>query len=105
MLATPHLKRNLRQGLIGRVIDPIGILIRHAIQPRRHTSFVSELLRHLLDKMIKAPLTKGVGGVAFAFGDRLGTGEKMRKPGSKGAPTAKAFKQAAKTAKGKKKNG
>jgi hypothetical protein len=33
-----------------------------------------------------------------------GTGEKMRKPGSKGAPTAKAFKQAAKTAKkGKKK--
>jgi hypothetical protein len=25
-----------------------------------------------------------------------GSGEKMRKPGSKGAPTAKAFKQAAK---------
>lgn len=32
-----------------------------------------------------------------------GSGEKMRKVGSKGAPTAKAFKQAAKTAKGKKK--
>jgi len=32
-----------------------------------------------------------------------GSGEKMRKPGSKGAPTAKQFKQAAKTAKGKKK--
>ena len=32
-----------------------------------------------------------------------GSGEKMRKPGSEGAPTAKAFKQAAKTAKGKKK--
>jgi hypothetical protein len=32
-----------------------------------------------------------------------GSGEKMRKPGTKGAPTAKAFKQAAKTAKGKKK--
>ncbi len=30
-----------------------------------------------------------------------GSGEKMRKPGSKGAPTAKAFKQSAKTAKGK----
>ena len=30
-----------------------------------------------------------------------GSGEKMRKPGSKGAPTAKAFKQAAKTAKKK----
>ena len=28
-----------------------------------------------------------------------GSGEKMRKPGSKGAPTAKAFKQAAKTKK------
>lgn len=28
--------------------------------------------------------------------------EKMRKPGSKGAPTATAFKQAAKTAKGRK---
>lgn len=28
-----------------------------------------------------------------------GSNEKMRKPGSKGAPTAKAFKKAAKTAK------
>jgi len=28
-----------------------------------------------------------------------GSGEKMRKPGSKGAPTAKDFKKAAKTAK------
>jgi hypothetical protein len=34
-----------------------------------------------------------------------GSGEKMRKPGSKGAPTASDFKQAAKTArpKGRKK--
>jgi hypothetical protein len=31
-----------------------------------------------------------------------GSGEKMRKPGSKGAPTAKAFKAAAKTAKKRK---
>jgi hypothetical protein len=30
-----------------------------------------------------------------------GSGEKMRTPGSKGAPTAKQFKQAAKTAKKK----
>ena len=30
-----------------------------------------------------------------------GSGEKMRKPGSKGAPTAKQFKQAAKTRKKK----
>jgi hypothetical protein len=31
-----------------------------------------------------------------------GSDEKMRKPGTKGAPTAKAFRQSAKTAKGKK---
>lgn len=30
-----------------------------------------------------------------------GSGEKMRKPGTKGAPTAQAFKDAAKTAKKK----
>lgn len=33
---------------------------------------------------------------------KAGSGEKMRKPGTKGAPTAKAFKQAAKTVKTKK---
>jgi hypothetical protein len=32
-----------------------------------------------------------------------GSGEKMRKPGEKGAPTAKAFKDSAKTAKKPKK--
>jgi hypothetical protein len=31
-----------------------------------------------------------------------GSKEKMRKPGSEGAPAAKAFRQSAKTAKGKK---
>jgi hypothetical protein len=31
-----------------------------------------------------------------------GSKEKMRSPGTKGAPTAKAFKQSAKTAKNKK---
>lgn len=30
---------------------------------------------------------------------KAGSGEKMRKPGTKGAPTNKAFKQSAKTAK------
>jgi hypothetical protein len=30
-----------------------------------------------------------------------GSGEKMRKPGTKGAPTAKAFKESAKTARKK----
>lgn len=32
---------------------------------------------------------------------KAGSGEKMRKPGTKGAPSAKAFKEAAKTAKKK----
>ena len=31
-----------------------------------------------------------------------GSGERMRKPGAKGAPTAKAFKQSKKTAKKRK---
>jgi hypothetical protein len=30
---------------------------------------------------------------------KAGSGERMRKPGSKGAPTAKAFRQSKKTAK------
>ena len=30
---------------------------------------------------------------------KAGSGEKMRKPGTKGAPTAKAFKESDKTAK------
>lgn len=34
---------------------------------------------------------------------KAGSGEKMRKPGTKGAPTAAAFKAAAKTAKKRKK--
>jgi hypothetical protein len=34
---------------------------------------------------------------------KAGSGEKMRKAGSKGAPTAKAFKQSAKTANKRKK--
>jgi hypothetical protein len=33
---------------------------------------------------------------------KAGSGERMRKPGSSGAPTAKQFKAAAKTAKKKK---
>jgi hypothetical protein len=33
---------------------------------------------------------------------KKGSGEQMRKPGTKGAPTAKAFKESAKTAKKRK---
>jgi len=43
-----------------------------SIQSRCDTALISELFRHLLNEMVKAPLAKGVGGVALAFGDRFG---------------------------------
>lgn len=48
--------------------------------------------------------TKGLYANIHAKRERIskGSNEKMRKVGSAGAPTAKAFKQAAKTAKKKK---
>ena len=49
-------------------------------------------------------MPKGLYANIHAKRNRIeaGSGEKMRKAGSKGAPTAKAFKAAAKTAKKKK---
>jgi hypothetical protein len=46
-------------------------------------------------------MPKGLYANIHAKRERIkaGSGEKMRKPGTKGAPTEKAFKQAAKTAK------
>ena len=51
------------------------------------------------------PAKKGLYSNIHAKRKRIksGSGEKMRKPGTKGAPTAKAFKQSAKTAKKRKK--
>jgi len=48
-------------------------------------------------------MKKGLYANIHAKRERIeaGSGEKMRKPGTKGAPTAKAFKKAAKTAKKK----
>ena len=48
-------------------------------------------------------MTKGLYANIHAKRERIAAGskEKMRKPGSSGAPTAKAFKAAAKTAKKK----
>jgi len=50
------------------------------------------------------PAKKGLYANIHAKKKRIaaGSGEKMRKPGAKGAPTAKAFKKAAKTAKKRK---
>jgi len=49
-------------------------------------------------------MKKGLYANVWAKRKRIeaGSGERMRKPGSKGAPTAKAWKQSAKTAKKKK---
>ena len=51
------------------------------------------------------PKKKGLYANIHAKRKRIkaGSGEKMRKKGAKGAPTNKAFKQAAKTAKKRKK--
>ena len=51
------------------------------------------------------PKRKGLYSNIAAKRKRIaaGSGEKMRKPGSKGAPTAKAFKETAKTAKKRRK--
>lgn len=48
-------------------------------------------------------MAKGLYANIHAKRKRIAAGsdEKMRKPGSKGAPTAKAFKESAKTAKPK----
>ena len=47
---------------------------------------------------------KGLYAAIHAKRERIkaGSGEKMRKPGAKGAPTAAAFKKSAKTAKKRK---
>ena len=47
---------------------------------------------------------KGLYANIYAKRERIaaGSGEKMRKVGAKGAPTAKAFRQSAKTAKKRK---
>jgi hypothetical protein len=51
--------------------------------------------------MGKKTMTKGLYSNIHAKRERIkaGSGEKMRKVGSKGAPTAKAFKDSAKTRK------
>lgn len=52
---------------------------------------------------MEMPMKKGLYANINAKRERIaaGSGEKMRAPGTKGAPTAKAFKDSAKTAKKK----
>jgi hypothetical protein len=50
---------------------------------------------------VKKPGSPGLYAAIHAKRERIeaGSGERMRKPGTKGAPTAKAFRESAKTAK------
>lgn len=79
-----------------------------ARKPKKDASSLSKDESKMSDEMFKRKKTKKMAGGGLydnihAKRKRIaaGSGEKMRKPGSKGAPTAKAFKQSAKTAKGK----
>ena len=63
--------------------------------------FIYRLSNSICKKMAKRP---GLYANIAAKRRRIkaGSGEKMRKPGAKGAPTAKNFRDAAKTAKKRK---
>ncbi|MGA0208168.1 MAG: hypothetical protein ACO3LT_10325, partial [Ilumatobacteraceae bacterium] len=65
-------------------------------QGRRAGESRSETLEVLI-----MPQKPGLYANIHAKRERIaaGSGEKMRKPGAKGAPTAKAFRESAKTAK------
>jgi hypothetical protein len=66
-------------------------------------SLVAKML-YYVDKVLKE-LTMPKKGLYANIHAKRKRGEKMRKAGSKGAPSAKAFKAAAKTAKKPKKKG
>jgi hypothetical protein len=54
-----------------------------------------------MEMPVKKPGSPGLYAAIHAKKARIaaGSGEKMRKPGAKGAPTAKAFRESAKTRK------
>jgi len=62
------------------------------------------MLGRKVEEKVMAAKRKGLYANIHAKRKRIdgGSGEKMRKPGTKGAPTESAFKKAAKTAKRKK---
>jgi len=59
------------------------------------------IIGHAKHGIVKMSLYKNIHAKRKRI--KKGSGEKMRKPGTKGAPTAKAFKKAAKTAKKRRK--
>ena len=60
-----------------------------------------EEVRRTIRSILMEKKKKGLWDNIHAKNKRIkaGSGEKMRKPGAKGAPTAKAFRESAKTAK------
>ena len=60
-------------------------------------------IKHYVNGNVKMPAKKGLYANIHAKRKRIaaGSGEKMRKPGAKGAPTAANFRRSAKTAKKK----
>tara|TARA_R110000824_G_scaffold14874_6_gene62998 strand:- start:1501 stop:2586 length:1086 start_codon:yes stop_codon:yes gene_type:complete len=84
-----------------------GQLMQDRLEPRTRRRLESELRDVLRDMNFFGPEKLAAGGRPGLYANinakrkriAAGSGEKMRKPGSKGAPTAANFKQAAKTAK------
>ena len=84
-----------------------GQLMQDRLEPRTRRRLESELRDVLRDMNFFGPEKLASGGRPGLYANinakrkriAAGSGEKMRKPGSKGAPTAANFKQAAKTAK------
>ena len=84
-----------------------GQLMQDRLEPRTRRRLESELRDVLRDMNFFGPEKLASGGRPGLYANinakrkriAAGSGERMRKPGSKGAPTAANFKQAAKTAK------
>ena len=84
-----------------------GQLMQDRLEPRTRRRLESELRDVLRDMDFFGPEKLAAGGRPGLYANinakrkriAAGSGERMRKPGSKGAPTAANFKQAAKTAK------
>jgi len=80
----------------------VGLLMYNYKTKMDEISRISILLKSACSKGLNKMAAKpGLYANINAKRKRIaeGSGEKMRKPGSKGAPTAKAFRESAKTAK------